>query len=103
MKETTIRFSAVTALELAAEQAGIELSDVKNVDLNVDPDGLYHIAFWGSWMSYVCYIDCASGEIRGFFSEPLDEEQILSETEKNACSSNASSSREKQKYRKAIA
>ncbi len=78
MKGTYLRLSAVTALELAAEQAEVELSDVKNVDLNVDSDGLYRIAFWDDWMSYICYIDCASGEIRGFFSEPLNEEQIIS-------------------------
>ena len=46
MKGTYLRLSAVTALELAAEQAEVELSDDKNVDLNVDSDGLYRIAFW---------------------------------------------------------
>ncbi len=77
MSKTYLRLSAAVALELAAEQAGVELSDIKNVDLNVDPDGLYRVTFWGDWMSYFCFIDCASGEIRGFFSEPLDEEQII--------------------------
>lgn len=77
MSKTYLRLSAAVALELAAEQAGVELSDIKNVDLNVDPDGLYRVTFWGDWMSYFCFIDCASGEIRVFFSELLDEEQII--------------------------
>lgn len=76
MSKTRLHLSAAAALEIAAEQAGVELSDVKNVDLNVDPDELYRIAFHGDWMHYICYIDCASGEILGFFSEPSDEKQI---------------------------
>ena len=74
MSKTNLRLSAAFALELAAEQAGIELADVKNVDLDLAPDGTYCVAFHDTWMSYICYIDCVTGEIRGFFSEPHDEE-----------------------------
>lgn len=72
MKKISMRLSAVIALELAAEQAGIELADVQNVDLKVDPSGFYCITFLDNWMNYVCYIDTCTGEVCGFLSEPLD-------------------------------
>ena len=72
MKEKTVRLSAARALELAADQAGIELANLQAVDLNVDPEGLYDIGFQDDWMKYICYIDCLTGEVRGFFTEPLD-------------------------------
>ena len=78
MRKTSLRLSAAVALELAAEQAGIELAEVKNVDLNLISDGFYCVAFHGTWMSYICCIDCVTGEIRGFFSEPLDEVASIS-------------------------
>ncbi len=72
MSKTFSRISAATAMSIAAGQAEVKLSAVKNVDLNTDPDGLYYITFQGDWMNYTCYIDYVTGEIRGFFSEPLD-------------------------------
>lgn len=72
MKEKTVRLSAARALELAADQAGIELADLQTVDLNVDSDGLYDIGFQDDCMRYRCYVDNLTGEVRGFFTEPLE-------------------------------
>ena len=74
MRKKTVRLSAARALELTADQAGIELAGLRAVDLNVDPEGLYDIGFQDDWMKYICYIDCLTGEVRGFISEPLDIE-----------------------------
>ncbi|MBR3020112.1 MAG: hypothetical protein IKH57_24100 [Clostridia bacterium] len=72
MKEKTVRLSAARALELAADQAGVELAGLQTVDLNIDSDGLYDIGFQDEWMRYSCYVDYLTGEVRGFFTEPLD-------------------------------
>ncbi len=72
MKEKTVRLSAARALELAADQAGVDLTELKTVDVNIDPEGLYIIGFQDNWMRYICYVDYLAGDIRGFFSEPLD-------------------------------
>lgn len=72
MKEKTVRLSAARALELAADQAGIELAGLQTVDLNMDSEGLYDIGFQDDWMRYICYVDFLTGEVRGFFTEPLD-------------------------------
>ena len=45
MKEMTVRLSAARALELAADQAGVELAGLQTVDLNIDSDGLFYIGF----------------------------------------------------------
>ncbi len=73
MDKKITRFSAVRALECAAEEAGVSLPALKTADISIDPDGLYRIAFLDDWMAYQCYIDCVTGEVRGFYSEPLEE------------------------------
>ena len=72
MKKMTVRLSAARALELAADQAGVELAGLQTVDLNIGSDGLYDIGFQDEWMRYSCYVDYLTGEVRGFFTEPLD-------------------------------
>ncbi len=72
MKEKTVRLSAARALELAADQAGIRLADLRTVDMNIDSEGLYAIGFQDDWMRYSCYVDDLTGEVCGFFTEPLD-------------------------------
>ena len=72
MKKMTARLSAARALELAADQAGVELAGLQTVDLNIDSDGLYDISFQDEWIRYSCYVDYLTGEVRGFFTEPLD-------------------------------
>ena len=66
MRKKTVRLSAARALELAADQAGIELAGLQTVDLNIDSDGLYDIGFQDEWMRYSCYVDYLTGEVRGF-------------------------------------
>jgi hypothetical protein len=71
MNKTNRHYSTVKALELAIGQAGIKASDLRNVDLTVDENGLYIISFCDDWMSYFCCIDIFGEEILGFLSEPL--------------------------------
>ncbi len=73
MKEKTVRLSASRALKLAADLAGIELADLQQVDLNIDSEGLYNISFQDDWMRYSFYIDYRTGEVRGFFTEPIEQ------------------------------
>lgn len=72
MLEKNVRLSVAKALELAADQAGLELADLQAVDLILDPEGLYDISFRDEWICYSCYIDYMTGEIRGVFTEPLE-------------------------------
>ena len=46
--KTSLRLYVAVALELAAEQAGIELAEVKNVDLNLIPDEFYCVTYHGT-------------------------------------------------------
>lgn len=71
MNKTTRHYSTKKSLVLAAEQAGIKSSELQNVDLKIDENGLYIIRFCDDWMSYYCYIDIFAGDILGFYSEPL--------------------------------
>jgi hypothetical protein len=72
MKKSNLRYSAVAALSLAADQAGVNPSDLTNVDLTLDTNGLYIVSFCDNWMHYLCYIDICTKEILGFLSEPLE-------------------------------
>ena len=72
MLEKNVRLSAAKALKLAADQADIEFADLQAVDLTLESKGLYDIRFRDEWMCYTCYIDSLTGEIRGFFTEPLE-------------------------------
>ena len=72
MLEKNVRLSAAKALELASNQAGIELANMQAIDLIIDPEGLYDISFRDEWICYSCYIDYLTGEVRGFFTDPLE-------------------------------
>lgn len=50
----------------------VSIANMQAVDLILEPEGLYDISFRDEWICYSCYIDYLTGEVRGFFTDPLE-------------------------------
>ena len=64
--------SVESAIRKASTYAGTTPEEIHEVDIQYQEEGMYTVAFCDDWMLYQCYVDGASGEICGFFSEPTD-------------------------------
>ena len=73
MNSVNMKLSADKALEIARQYAKLEPAELEYMTV-LRQDGLYEIALRSAFMQYEVYVDAASGEVPGFFSEPVSPE-----------------------------